>query len=43
MCNAGLIVVGRGHLYQIPRQYLPSPGQPIVDYGHCLLRIDATE
>jgi predicted transcriptional regulator len=43
MCKAGLIVVGRGHLYQIPRQYLPTPGQPIVDYGHCLLRIDATE
>jgi len=41
MRDAGLIIRGRGHLYQIPKQYLPSPGQPVVDYGHCLLRLDA--
>ena len=41
MRDAGLIVSGRGHLYQIPKQYLPSPGQAVVDYGHCLLRLDA--
>jgi len=38
---AGMIVQGRGRLYQIPRQYLPTPGQPVVDFGHCLLRLDA--
>ena len=37
---AGLVVRGRGHVYEIPKQYLPSPGQPVVDYGHCLLRLD---
>jgi predicted transcriptional regulator len=39
--KAGLVVQGRGRLYQIPKQYLPTPGQPVVDYGHCLLRLDA--
>jgi predicted transcriptional regulator len=37
----GLIARGRGHVYEIPKQYLSSPGQPVVDYGHCLLRLDA--
>jgi predicted transcriptional regulator len=41
MRRAGLVVLGRGHLYQIPKQYLPTPGQPVVDFGHCLLRLDA--
>lgn len=39
--EAGLVVQGRGYLYQISAQYLPQPGQPVVDYGHCLLRFDA--
>ena len=39
--RAGLVVQGRGRLYQIPRQYLPAPGEAVVDYGHCLLRLDA--
>jgi DNA-binding transcriptional ArsR family regulator len=38
--EAGLVAQGRGRLYQIPKQYLPSPGQAIVDYGHCRLRLD---
>ena len=38
---AGLVVQGRGRLYSIPKQYLPQPGQPVVDFGHCLLRLDA--
>jgi hypothetical protein len=41
--DAGLVAQGRGQLYQIPKQYLPNPGQPVVDYGHCLLRLDAGE
>jgi DNA-binding transcriptional ArsR family regulator len=39
--KAGLVVQGRGRLYQIPKQYLSTTGQPHVDYGHCLLRMDA--
>ena len=39
--RAGLMVRGRGRLYQVPKQYLPTPGQPVVDFGHCLLRLDA--
>jgi len=38
---AGLIVRGRGRLYQMAKEYLPTPGQPVVDFGHCLLRLDA--
>jgi len=41
--RAGLVVRGRGRLYQIPKQYLPAPGQAVVDYGHCVLRLDAKE
>jgi len=41
LSRAGAVVQGRGRLYAIPKQYLPQPGQPIVDFGHCLLRLDA--
>jgi DNA-binding MarR family transcriptional regulator len=43
LVRAGLIVRGRGRLYQMAKQYLPTPGQPVVDFGHCLLRLDAGE
>lgn len=36
--KAGAVVQGRGRLYQIPSQHLP--GERIVDFGHCLLRLD---
>jgi hypothetical protein len=39
--RAGLIERGRGGVYQLMRQHLPTPGQPVVDFGHCLLRLDA--
>lgn len=39
--RAGLVEQVYGKLYSIPKQYLPVPGQPIVDFGHCLLRLDA--
>jgi predicted transcriptional regulator len=39
--RARLVARGRGRVYEIPKQYLPLPGQPVVDYGHCLLRLDA--
>jgi DNA-binding transcriptional ArsR family regulator len=38
--KAGAVVQGRGRLYQIPPQHLPSPGERVVDFGHCLLRPD---
>jgi predicted transcriptional regulator len=38
---AGLIVQGRGRLYQMPAHFIPTPGQPLVDFGHCTLRLDA--
>ena len=40
---AGIVVQTRGRCYQIPKQYLPTPGQPVVDFSHCLLRLDAGE
>ena len=36
---AGLVVQGRGRLYQIPAQLLPAPGA--LDCGLCLLRLDS--
>ena len=39
--KAGLVVQGRGRLYQIQKHHLPMPGEPVVDFGHCLLRLDA--
>ena len=40
--QAGMVVIGQAGLYRIPPQYLPSPGQRVVDYGPCLLRFAAT-
>ena len=37
----GLVTQGRGSLYQLPAHFLPIPGQPHVDFGHCLLRFNA--
>ena len=39
--KAGAVVQGRGRLYQIPPPHLTAPGERIVDFGHCLLRLDA--
>jgi len=36
---AGLVVQGHAHLYQIPKQLLPTPGT--LDCGLCLLRLDS--
>jgi hypothetical protein len=41
--RAGLLERGRGGVYQLVRRFLPTPGQPVVDFGHCLLRLDAGE
>jgi DNA-binding transcriptional ArsR family regulator len=39
--RAGLVVQGRGRLYALPKQHQPVPGEPLVDFGHCVLRLDA--
>ena len=31
-----MAVQAHGRLYSIPKQYLPVPGQPVVDFGHVL-------
>ena len=41
--QAGVVEIGRGRLYQIPPHYLPTPGERLVDFGHCLLRFEAAE
>jgi DNA-binding transcriptional ArsR family regulator len=41
--KAGAVVQGRGRLYQIPKHHLPAPGERVVDFGHCLLRLDVGE
>jgi hypothetical protein len=39
--RAGLVERGRGGVYLLVKKYLPTAGQPVVDFGHCLLRMDA--
>jgi hypothetical protein len=41
MRDLGLVVQGRGSLYQLPAHFLPVPGRRHVDFGHCLIRFDA--
>jgi hypothetical protein len=38
--EAGIIERGRGRLYCIVPAYQPEPGKPLIDLGHCLLRVD---
>ncbi len=42
LADAGLIERKGLRLYRIPRRFIPVPGQKILDYGHCLLRLDAS-
>ena len=41
--QSGLVVTGQAGMYRIPPQFLPTPGQRVVDFGACLLRFTATE
>ena len=41
MRDAGMVEQGRGSLYQMPARFIPVPGQPVLDFGHCLLRFKA--
>ncbi len=38
---AGLVVQRPNRLYAIPPACQPVPGEPLLDYGHCVLRLDA--
>jgi hypothetical protein len=40
--KAEVVVQGRERLYQFPPQHLIAPGERVVDFGHCLLRPDAS-
>ena len=37
--RAGMVVTGRGRLWQIPKEFLVAPDRRQVDFGHCLLRL----
>ena len=41
LCRAGLVTHQRNRTYSLAKQYLPQPGQQVLDFGHCLLRLDA--
>lgn len=41
--EAGLVETGRGRLYQIAKPYRPAPGERLLDFGHCVLRMGAAE
>jgi DNA-binding transcriptional ArsR family regulator len=43
LVKAGLLERGRGNLYQIPKQYRVLPGQRILDFGYCVLRLEKIE
>lgn len=38
---AGMVVQKPNRCYAIPPAHQPVPGEPLLDYGHCLLRLDA--
>ncbi|HUB87024.1 MAG TPA: metalloregulator ArsR/SmtB family transcription factor [Verrucomicrobiae bacterium] len=40
---AGLVKQGWGRLYRIEPAYQPVPGQPVLEFGHALLRLDKGE
>ncbi len=41
LMDVGIVVQGRGRLYHLAPAYRPPPGQYVLDFGHCLLRLDA--
>jgi DNA-binding transcriptional ArsR family regulator len=38
--NAGIVIQGRGRLYQIAPQFLTDKTERILDFGYCLLRMN---
>jgi len=39
--DAGLVERKRNRLYALNAVYQPAPGEPLLDFGHCVLRLDA--
>lgn len=35
--RGGLVVQGRGRLYSLAPQFLPTASQPLMNFGHCLI------
>ena len=38
---AGLVIRKHNRLYYLTPGYQPVPGEPLLDYGHYILRLDA--
>ncbi len=38
--RAGLVTRGRGKVFVMHKQHLPVPGERVVDFGHCVLRLE---
>jgi hypothetical protein len=38
--RAGLVTRGRGRVYEMHKQHLLVPGARVVDFGHCVLRLE---
>lgn len=38
--QAGLVTRGRGRVFVMHREHLPVPGARVVDFGHCVLRLE---
>jgi hypothetical protein len=41
LLKAGLVARGRGKVFQIQKHHLISSSERTVDFGHCLLRLEA--
>ena len=40
LVRAGICSQGRGRLYKIRREFLAVPGRRVLDFGHCVVRLD---
>lgn len=38
--SAGIVTQGRNRLYQIAPQFLADKTERVIDFGHCLLRLN---
>jgi len=38
--NAGIVIQGRGRLYQIAPQFLADKENRMLDFGYCVLRMN---
>jgi len=38
LVDAGLVVQGKGRVYNLAPAYRPKSGERVLDFGHCVLR-----